>query len=379
MSAANDSKEIFSSFPSATKEDWVKIAAKEIGGKNPFDALQWNQGEVIGYPYYDKTSLDNLSRVESFHLSPAQQEFAGSRNWLNMPVINVLEDEKANEQALHQLSFGADGVLFDFGNNSVVSIENLLKNIDWRYCALGFQVAGGSAVTAEKIFKYIAATIPDQESRQGFILTETYPQHPQSLHNVIHSLNKFNGIYLLGITSQIENPVGQISELLTLSVEQINQLLERGVDKKNIFRHLFYSVPVGTDLFIEMAKVKAIRMLWYQLSRAYEVDCSPGELFIHARSTAWKNDALQPHENMIKGTTASLAAILGGCNALTTEPENRDDERMNRIARNVSSVLREESHLDKVADPTAGSYYLESLTHALASQAWNKFKKTVKQ
>ena len=79
---------------------------------------------------------------------------------------------------------------------------------------------------------------------------------------------------------------------------------------------------------------------------------------------------------MLKSTSAALAAILGGCDALTVQPEN-ENPMMARIARNVSSILREESHLSKVADPTAGSYYLESLTNQLAINAWKKFQNII--
>jgi methylmalonyl-CoA mutase len=78
---------------------------------------------------------------------------------------------------------------------------------------------------------------------------------------------------------------------------------------------------------------------------------------------------------MLKSATAAMSAIFGGCDGLTIFPESDEDSMMARIARNVSSVLREESHLSKVADPTAGSYYLDSLIEQLADQSWRVFQK----
>jgi methylmalonyl-CoA mutase len=80
---------------------------------------------------------------------------------------------------------------------------------------------------------------------------------------------------------------------------------------------------------------------------------------------------------MIKATTSAMAAICGGCDILTVEPENTSDATIQRIALNVSSVLREESFLNKVADPTAGSYFLESLVNELCEKAWAIFKAKV--
>jgi methylmalonyl-CoA mutase len=80
---------------------------------------------------------------------------------------------------------------------------------------------------------------------------------------------------------------------------------------------------------------------------------------------------------MIKATTAAMAAIAGGCDSLTITPEDESHETMSRIAINVSTILREESHISKVADPTAGSYYIDSLTHQLSEKAWEKFQSLV--
>ena len=73
---------------------------------------------------------------------------------------------------------------------------------------------------------------------------------------------------------------------------------------------------------------------------------------------------------MLKATTASMAAILGGCDVLTVDAEDPDNATMSRAARNVSNVLREESHFSKVADPLAGSYFIDDLTRQLSENVW---------
>ena len=154
---------------------------------------------------------------------------------------------------------------------------------------------------------------------------------------------------------------------LTGSVEKINQALNA----------VAFSVSIGTDLFLEIAKLKALRFLWLQIAKAYDPNyISP--IFIHATVKAMKSQDYQPHGNMIQGTTASLSAILGGCDALTVQPVGNPVSITTRVARNVSSILREESHMGKVSDPTAGSYYIEKLTDQLASIAWEKFQHLVK-
>jgi methylmalonyl-CoA mutase len=81
---------------------------------------------------------------------------------------------------------------------------------------------------------------------------------------------------------------------------------------------------------------------------------------------------------MIKSTTAAMASVLGGCDALTILPEDENNTTMNRIARNVSAILREESHLNKVADPLAGSYSMDTMVDAISKKAWTLFQSNMK-
>ena len=103
-------------------------------------------------------------------------------------------------------------------------------------------------------------------------------------------------------------------------------------------------------------------------------DISVNDLYIHSICTPFTDDTYAPHGNMLKGATAAMAAIIGGTSALTVLPEDDGDSMQRRIARNVSNVLKEESYLNKVADPAAGSYYLEHLTDTIAKAAWAKFQ-----
>ena len=130
-----------------------------------------------------------------------------------------------------------------------------------------------------------------------------------------------------------------------------------------------FSVEVGTDFFFETSKLRALRAVWQKLLVKRGTD-PKSPLLIHAWSRPWINEAYAPHGNMLKATTASMAAIFGGCDVLTVDAEDSDNTTMRRAARNVSNVLREESHFSKVADPLAGSYFVDDLTRRLSEQVW---------
>jgi methylmalonyl-CoA mutase len=366
--------ELFSSFTPVSKETWRKAASAEIEGKDPFETLQWGAASISGHPYYNKEDLVGKTYLESFALPSLPEEYGQPRHWLNLPVISVLDEQQANKKALQSLTHGADGILFDLRKKTVVSLPKLLNAIEWPYCSVCFHLTEATEQFLENLASYVTDKKFKPNSLSGFYLSETYPQHPQVLHKAIHNLNGYEKYCLAGIHSQHEDPVNEISDILEKAVSLIDQLQRLGIEAETVIRKLFFSTIVGSDFFLEIAKLKALRILWFHVVRAYGIsNYQPSDLFLAARSTAWHHSSLEPHENMLKGTTASLAAILGGCNALTTDPADEQDERSFRIALNVSNVLREESHLGKVADPVAGSYYVDHMVHSIARSAWKQF------
>ncbi len=127
-------------------------------------------------------------------------------------------------------------------------------------------------------------------------------------------------------------------------------------------------VSINEDFFLSIAMLRALRLVWSQWLTAIGQKESP--LHLHVCSPAWTSQNYEPHGNMLKGTTAAISAILGGCDALTIDPGEFDSNMTVRAARNISNVLREEAHLSKVADPIAGSYFVDHLTQEIASTAW---------
>ncbi len=123
---------------------------------------------------------------------------------------------------------------------------------------------------------------------------------------------------------------------------------------------------IGSNHFMEIAKLRAARLLWPAVASAF--GAAPG-IRIHARTAGENKTHYDPSVNLLRVTTEALSAVLGGCDSLTVTPCGFDAH----LADNVHHILREESHLDKVLDPGAGSYYIEALTDEVASRAWGLF------
>lgn len=370
MAENNFFKLLEASFPKSNRDDWKKTATKELNGNEPFTDLLWkDRDELEFYPYYDKEALTNLHFYNNFNLKPATDSFFGNRSWANLPNVTVLNDVTANKIALEHLRNGADGILFDVSNNAASDIDKLLEEIQWEYCTLSFK--GVNDTFVGKLSEYISKLTIDTSKLQGVIFWDGVPQT-----RLIDRFRSCSNFFLLGIYVPQSSATTEIHDALVAGVSILNAAKEA----ESIFRQISFSINTETTFLNQIAKIKALRNLWYQVSQIYGIkNYQPEHLHIHARSHAWVEKSFQPHGNMLKSTTAALSAIIGGCDSLTVFPEAEDNTTMNRIARNVSSILREESYLDKVADPLAGSFAVEVMTDKISQNAWAMFQNTMER
>ena len=168
--------------------------------------------------------------------------------------------------------------------------------------------------------------------------------------------------------------------MLASANEYMAQMTDRGLTADEACANMQLTFGVGSNYFMEIAKLRAARMLWARLAEQYKpADPSSLKIPIHACSGMWNKSVYDPYVNVLRLTTECMSASIGGANSITILPFNNTyktaDDFSQRIARNIQIILKEESYLDKVVDPSAGSYYIESLTDELAQMAWNDFKK----
>ena len=165
---------------------------------------------------------------------------------------------------------------------------------------------------------------------------------------------------------------------LAAGVHVLRQMEVRGLDLTKVVPQLQFNLCIGGDFFMEIAKLRALRLLWTRVLEAAGLEPCPA--FIHARTSRRTLSGLDPHVNLLRVTTGAMSAILGSADSLHTsafdEPRGTPDEFSRRIARNVQLILVHECHLDQVADPVGGAWYPEKLTFDLAAKAWEHFQQT---
>jgi methylmalonyl-CoA mutase len=174
---------------------------------------------------------------------------------------------------------------------------------------------------------------------------------------------------------------GIVSELaftMAMATDYLTYLTDKGHDIDEITPRFRLHFGISGDYFMEIAKFRAARYLWSKMTNAYGLNnANAAKVRIHASNTSWNKTLYDPYVNMLRTTTESMSAILGGVHSLSVLPFNEVFEQPSpfseRIARNQQLILKGESFFDKVVDPASGSYYIENLTAELIQHAWKLF------
>jgi len=158
---------------------------------------------------------------------------------------------------------------------------------------------------------------------------------------------------------------------IALGVEKLVERLDGGGSVDEGAKGIQFVFAIGSNYFFDIAKLRAARMLWARAVSAFKPrDESCCLMRLHACTALCNKSVYDPFANVLRATTEALAAVIGGCDSLEVRPFRFSD----RLAMNIQRLLQEESHLDRVADPAGGSYYVEWLTDALADQGWRLFQ-----
>ncbi len=172
--------------------------------------------------------------------------------------------------------------------------------------------------------------------------------------------------------------VDELAFAIATGVDYLRRLTAGGLTLDAAARQLDFSFSVGREVFLEIAKLRAARLLWSKVTQASGVSESGQAMRLHARTSDLETARVGPWMNLLRGAAQSFAAALGGADTIRTAPWDEalgwPDDQGRRLAANVQHMLAEEVRLDRVVDAAGGSWYLESLTDQLARRAWTQFR-----
>lgn len=179
------------------------------------------------------------------------------------------------------------------------------------------------------------------------------------------------------------NAVQEIAFVLAKGVGYLRGLQSEALPAGEIAKRMIFSFSTGANFFMEIAKFRAARIVWSKITKEFGCDEESRKMFIYAGSCKWNKSKLDAHTNLLRATSETLSAILGGCNAINTGNFDASfglpKEFSRRISRNIQVILHEECNLTDTVDPAAGSWYLESLVSELSGKAWDLFRSIEKE
>lgn len=365
----------FFPFQATSKSDWRKQIEKDLKGKNFEETLESKVWSTIKQsPYYDSSDSQGLATQLRFHPEP-ELSVLGPRIWSNAVEITAQSPKEANQSILFHLQNGADALIIHASESTNWSI--LLKDVQLEYISVYILPKKGIQDAISFLNYLEQVKFPSRKPNGAILWSPTgslfeeerdWTKALKDAHSLIEKTKPYPNFSPMtfdfaryanagatGLT-EVEFGLGEI-------IETASGLKTQGVELQEWFSKICIHTAVGEPHFPEMVKLKAIRILTSELAEKFDVNLGIEQIQVIASSSLWTKSLIDKNNNFIRQTYEGLAGILGGCNVLWVRKwdSNESDSLNSRIARNVSSVLKEESYLDKVMDPMAGSFYLESL------------------
>ena len=361
-------KNLFKEFNPISSKQWKQKIQFELKGADYNETLIWNSPEDIKVkPFYDKDDV-----TKTFSVPTKASEFKICQN------IFVFDIEKSIERALESLNRGAESLRFTI-ENEAINVQHLLEKLPLENTAVYFHLSFFSIDFVKKIdiiAKQKNATIYcnidpiGQLAKEGNWFTTAEKSNFDSL-NLLSKETK--SVSLISINSALyQNAGATIVQQIAYSLAHANEYFNR---IEVINKPIVFEISVGTNYFFEIAKLRALRLLFKLIAKEYNpnLDC------YFLVSPTKRNKTLYDYNvNMLRTTTECMSAILGGADSIANLPYDalyhKDNEFGDRIARNQLLILKNESYFDKVNNPADGSYYIENLTNQLAEKALALFK-----
>jgi methylmalonyl-CoA mutase len=408
-------------------EDWKLQVEKDLKGESFDKKLITKTYEGINLlPIYTSADIKDLPQTEIY---PGHEHFLRSSNfsgyngreWEIAQEYDQALPENLNEALIADLQSGLNSINIVLDNPTILGIDAdqseagkvgngglsisgvrkmqvLFKGIDLTNHPINIS-CGFSALPITLLFKaYADETRTTLMNIRGSITSDpleyllTKGGLPISLEHIYNEIKLATDLMIrsnsplktIGVSGlpYINSGASAIQELafsLATAVEYLNKMIDRGLNINDVVKKIKFTFGIGSFYFMEIAKIRAARILWSKILETFGVSEKNRKIFIHGKTSQFNQSYFDPYVNMLRMTTEAFSAILGGVDSLHTsrfdEAFNLSDNFSRRIARNTQIILKEESHLDKVIDPAGGSYFVEKLTNDVAQAAWELFQR----
>ena len=391
---------LLADFPAITTEEWMAKINADLKGADFEKKLVWKTNEGFNVmPFY---RLEDVAELKTTTSAPGEFPYVrGTKtdnDWYVRQDIDATCAKTANAKALDVLNKGINSLGFKLNKNELSAeyIATLLNGICPECVELNFRICiRCAAQLATLLADYFKAQGADLAKVEGSINCDPInrmllkgkelnqaevAEIAVATVKAAAALPKFR---VIGVNSLSLNNAGaycsqELGYALAWGAEYMTMLTEAGLTADEAGKAIKFNMGVGGNYFMEIAKFRAARMLWAMIVKAYAPACDcAAKMRVHAETSTFNKTIYDAHVNLLRTQTEAMSATIAGVDSLTVNgfdvTYKESDDFSERIARNQQLLLKEESHFDKVTDPSAGSYYIENLTNSIAEQAWKLF------
>jgi methylmalonyl-CoA mutase len=370
-------EELLKEFPPITTAEWEAAIKADLKGADYVKKLVGQTPEGLAVkPYY---RAEDLAAVAALDAAPGSFPYlrgtSAAGGWLITEEIAEADPEKANAAARAAIAAGAEQVAFT---------GTLIANLS----DLGLALAG-----LDEIPVHFASATPALLT----LVVERLTQRPQTATissgwNPLEDAD-FAAQLLAKLPAKLvpftidgasfeesgATSVEEVGFTLAAGVDYLAAMTARGIGVDQAAAAVGFHFAMGANFFFQIAKLRAFRSVWAQAVAGFGGSMGVAQARVAARTSRWNMAVYDAHNNILRGTTEALSAILGGANSISIaaydECFRTPNEASKRLARNTQLVLKQEAQLGRVADPGGGSYYLETLTDYLGRKGWELLQK----
>ena len=408
-------EKLFNDFPPVTTEEWMERVTADLKGADFERRVVWKTNEGFNLnPFYRAEDIQDYEWSDSLPGEfPYVRGTKTDNEWYVRQDIDVKDFAVANKQALLLLEKkGVTSLGFNLSGSELTdkSMATLLEGIHPDMVELNFKTCINTTLKVTKlVVEYITSlnvdvlkcfgSVEHDPFRKIFKLGVDVPKWKEEAAEIVKASAPLPRYRVISITGdEFANAGAYLFQELGYGLAYGNQvlsaLIEQGVEPTMAAKKIKFNFGVGTNYFMEIAKFRAARWLWAEIVNAYKAPCPhecdqtakdgtcrcAAKINVHAITTSFNATVYDAYVNLLRTQTEAMSATLGGVDSLTVQPFNHAYQKAtdfsNRLAVNQQLLLKEESHFDKVADPGAGSYYIEKLTKSLGEEAWKLFLET---